>query len=357
MKKWMILIGILGLLGHAAAAENGNPATAAAPFEPLRIAVLDFNTIDSKGISILDHPNIKLDMPAQQTLNAADRASINSVMQGYVRMIDAWDTSATNSTNRWFQIQDNERNWAKWKELYNTMVKGPTRPVIIGAEYLESYLGRHPDAFQGVDASLVMAAMEQLQAQPDFPQDTLRRLAGITGATHLIYGTVSDLRSRQNSFKGYGIETKTTQYELDVVLKLADLEQQRVVYGNVYTGKYREQQSNAGIVVDNNIFQNLMTSALEQAAEDLYSRTRLEGSQQLRVTPPVFQVTIEPKGGWFFKASKAEISIDGEKAGRGGDTFAIPAGMHTIGITAEGYEPCEFDLDVQKNIKVIPELE
>ena len=209
---------------------------------PLKVAILDFTSADIKGQNLLDRQNKLIKIPAQETLNAADRKSLNSIMQGFVRMIDAWDNTRTNQANRESEVIDNQRDWAKAKALYNTVVKGESRPLVLGAEYLEAYLGRKRDLFQIVDSAAVQSAMVQLQNEPDFPKDALLKLARKTGATHLIYGTVSDLRSRENSFKGYGIETKTTTYQLDVILKVVDLERQSVVHGNVYPGVWRVQQ-------------------------------------------------------------------------------------------------------------------
>ena len=98
----------------------------------------------------------------------------------------------------------------------------------------------------------------------------MKKLAAETGATHLICGTVSDIRSKENSFKGYGIETKTTLCQLDVIIKVIDLDAQYSVFSNVYTGSYKEQRPISVEQFDNNIYQNLMTGALEQAAEELY---------------------------------------------------------------------------------------
>ncbi len=255
-------------------------------WSPFKVCVLDFTTLDIKGQKrFLDENNKEIKIPPQSTLNDADRKSVNSVMQGFVRMIDAWDNTKTNEANRGTQAEDNSFNREKALALYNTVVRGDQRPMVIGAEYLTAYLGRHNDVFACVDAGLLSAAMGKLQQAPDFPKDFMLRLAQETGATHLIYGTVSDLRTKTNSFKGYGIETKTTNYQLDVIIKMVDLVAQHTVYSNVYTGNYREQRPVSGTQFDNNIFQNLMTSALEQAAEDLYDNCRPGRKNKIRVTP------------------------------------------------------------------------
>ena len=272
-------------------------------------------------------------------------------------MIDAWDNTKTNTANRSAQVGDNTFDRGKALDLYNTIVKGEARPMVIGAEYLSAYLGRHNDVFTCVDASQMTAAMQKLQKAPDFPKDFMLRLARETGATHLIYGTVSDMRTKTNSFKGYGIETKTTNYQLDVIIKMVDLAAQHTVYSNIYTGNYREQRPISGSQFDNNIFQNLMTSALEQAAEDLYDNCKPGRKNKITVTPLPHTVTVIPTGGMFFKSAEAEVFIDGIRVGNGGGSFLVPAGKHTIEIKAPGYRNKSFDVNLTGDETINTKLE
>ena len=327
-------------------------------WRPFRVCVLDFSSLDIQGQKrFLDQQNKPINIPPQCTLNDADRKSINSIMQGFVRLIDAWDNTKTNTANRGVQAEDNVFNRTKALELYNTVAKGESRPMVIGAEYLSAYLGKHNDVFACLDASLMTAAMNRLQQAPDFPRDFMLRLAKATGATHLIYGVVSDLRTKTNSFKGYGIETKTTNYQLDVIIKMVDLISQQTVYGNVYTGNYREQRPISGTQFDNNIFQNLMTSALEQAAEDLYDVCRPGRKNKVTVPPFPFMVTVNPAGGMFFKAASAEVYVDGVRVGNGACQFLVPEGKHTIEIKAPGYKAKRFDVQISNDQVINTKLE
>lgn len=353
------IIGIAGVMSGYAAERTTEVTTSTVitttvikektktKWQPFRVCVLDFSSLDIQGQKrFLDQQNKPIVIPPQCTLNDADRKSINSVMQGFVRMIDAWDNTKTNTANRRAQVEDNSFSRAKALELYNTVVRSNARPMVIGADYLTAYLGKHNDVFACLDASQMTAAMNRLQQAPDFPKDFMLRLAKETGATHLIYGMVSDLRSKSNSFKGYGIETKTTNYQLDVIIKMVDLVAQHSVYSNVYTGNYREQRPISGTQFDHNIFQNLMTSALEQAAEDLYDVCRPGRKNKVMVTPLPFMVTVNPAGGMFFKAAEAEIHVDGVLAGNGSSQILIPRGKHTIEIKAPGYKVKKFDVEI-----------
>lgn len=327
-------------------------------WKPFKVCVLDFTSIDTAGqVRFLDGKNNPIVIPPQNTLNDADHRTINSIMQGYVRMIDAWDNSWTNSANREAQIDDNVFTRKKAIDLYNTIVKGEPRPMVIGAEYLSAYLGKHNDVFGTMDVSQVAAAMQKLQKQDDFPRDFMLRIAKETGATHLIYGTVGDIHSRTRSFSGYGINTSTTTYELDVTIKMIDLAAQHSVYSNVYTGSYREQRPVSNDAFDNNIFLSLMKSALEQAAEDLYDVCKEGRKNKVTVTPMPYMITVTPTAGDDFKASQAVVYADGIVVGAGGEAFPLPEGAHKIEIKADGYQTKTLTLDVKSDQTVTTTLE
>lgn len=327
-------------------------------WSPFKVCVMDFTTTDIEGQKkFLDQNNRPIKIPPQCTLNDNDRKSVNGVMQGFVRMIDAWSDKKTADANRHAQVDDNLFTRNKALELYRSTVNGVSRPSVIGAQYLSAYLGKRNDVFNCMDPSLLGAAMIRLQNEPDFPRDFMLKLARETGATHLIYGTVSDLRTRSNSFKGYGIETKSINYQLDVIIKMVDLVRQSTVYSNVYTGNYREQKPVGTQQIDNNIFQTLMTSALEQAAEDLYDKCKPGRRNEISVTPMPYMITVKPDGGTFFKPDSADIYINETLAGQGGSGVLVPAGKCKITVKAAGYKTHSFDFNVTKDAVINVKLE
>ena len=255
-------------------------------WQKLKVCVMDFTTIDIEGQKrFLGVNNKPIVVPAQDTMNDEDHKTINGVMQGFVRMIDAWDSTRTNKANREGQMADNAFTRDKALNIYAKTVEGEPRPVVIGADYLTAYLGRYNDVFVCMSKDLVGAAMMKIRQQPDFPQDFMLKVAKATGATHLIYGTLSDIRTRENHFKGYGIETHTINYDLDVIIKVVDLVAQHTVFSNVYTSSYNERRPVSNAQFDKAIYQNLMTSALQQAAEELYELCKPGEENKIRPTP------------------------------------------------------------------------
>ncbi len=236
-------------------------------WQKMKVCVMDFTTIDIEGQKrFLDVNNKPIVIPGQNTLNDDDHKTVNGVMQGFVRMIDAWDGTRTNKANREGQIGDNLFTRDKALSIY-------------------AYLGRYNDVFVCMSKDLVGATMMKIRQQPDFPQDFMLKVAQASGATHLIYGTLSDIRTRENHFKGYGIETHTINYDMDVIIKVVDLVAQHTVFSNVYTSSYNERRPVSNAQFDKAIYQNLMTSALQQAAEELYELCKPGEENKIRPTP------------------------------------------------------------------------
>ena len=271
-KMTAALMTVCAFLSAADTAEADAEKPEAAPQQPgFRICVIDFVQADIAGQKrFLDQESKPIVIPPQCTLTQEDRMTMNAVMQGFVRMIDARDNARTNEANRRRMTEDNIWERRKALDLFHTVVKGESRPVILGAERLGALLSRYSDVFSCTDASLMMQAMTQLQKDPDFPQDFLRKLAEKTGATHMLCGTVSDLRIKTKTFTGYGIETTNCRYELDFTYKLVDLNAQHTVYGNVQTGVKTEQKLPGVVEKEPALFQTLLNDALTRTAEELY---------------------------------------------------------------------------------------
>ncbi|MDD4816766.1 MAG: hypothetical protein PHI85_02205 [Victivallaceae bacterium] len=249
-----------------AASDNGGIVL------PVKIAVLEFTTLDVKGNEFLERPDIKIDIPAMKSLNTADRLSINGVMQGFIGAVDAWDNHTTHAAELDWTIKQRDEEWARWKTIYDRLLNGPTRPVIAGADYLGAYLGSYPETFSCVDNAAVTSALVKLPAAAGYPTDAMRKLGAASGVDFLVYGIVTDLASREKSFKGYGVETKTRIWSLDVIVKLVDLKSQRGVYANVYTATVTEQYPYSPDGIDGNVFQTLMRDALKNAAADIRAK-------------------------------------------------------------------------------------
>ena len=109
--------------------------------------------------------------------------------------------------------------------------------------------------------------------------------------------------------------------------------------------------------IDHNIFQNLMTSALEQAAEDLYDVCKPGRNNRVTVTPLPFTVTLNIAGGAFFKPAEAEIHVDGVLVGNGGAPILLPEGRHTIEVKAQGYKPAAVTVNVNSDQNININLE
>ncbi len=307
-------------------------------WKKFKVCVLDLNTIDIVGQKrFLSEKNQPIVIPAQCSLNDKDRVSVNTTMQGMIRIVDAADNTHTNAANRSAQRDDNIFSRTKALDLFDRSVNSEQRPFIIGAEYLAACLSKYNDVFSCCDSSVLAIPMEELQKAEDFPKNLPLRLAKETGITHLIYGTVSDIRRTQKQFKGYGIETNNIIYQMDVIIRMVDLVTQCSVYGKVYTGTYTENFSPGGNTFTDNVYHKVLTDALEKVAEDFYSVCKPGTSNKITVTPLPYEIKFHVEGNGFVPGT-ASISNGDVFAGNDGIPLLFSAGEHTFTIACPGFK-------------------
>jgi len=254
-------------------APAAQPAAQAAPAAPVpaapakpRIAVFNFTTIDIQGQHFRDFTDRTVAVTPQNSLSEDDLGSIDEIMLGYVKLVDAGEERTRRAHGRGRLDRENDRNLARQWELADKLLKTPQRAVVIGAAWMEAALGNY-DSVELVDRGEIFKAYRDManrqagEAPRKFPE-TLQ----IHGATHVLYGTVADFRVSSRNFKGYGVETKAVVYELDVVVKVAELATGRIAFAGVFTGQDRELKVEGLRVVDSGQFERLMKSAIAQAA-------------------------------------------------------------------------------------------
>lgn len=247
------------------------PAPVPAPAQPAkagkpRIAVFDFTTIDIQGQHFRDFTDRTVEVAPQNSLNATELGTIDDVMLGYVKMIDAEEERTRRAHDRRRLDNENDRNLARQYELADRILKSPQRTVVIGSAYMEAALGNY-DSVEVIDRDEIRKAYFDMAARqaggaPPLP-DTMRK----TGATHILYGTVADFHAESREFTGYGVNTKATIYSLDVVVKVVELASGKVVFAGSFTGSDREFDSGDLKIVDPGRFAKLMKSAVAQAAQ------------------------------------------------------------------------------------------
>lgn len=120
-----------------------------------------------------------------------------------------------------------------------------------------------------IDAQSVALGREYLHARLARGGRPFTCTASVSNATHRVAATVSFLRSRENEFAGqtYGHSTKTTVWSLDVIVTL--YRGSDILFARAVTSTYEERRPISEAQFDNNIFHNLMHSAIEQAADEV----------------------------------------------------------------------------------------
>lgn len=128
-----------------------------------------------------------------------------------------------------------------------------------------------------IDAQSVALGRDYLHSRLARPGRAFVCTESVSNATHRVGATVSFLRSRENDFKGqtYGHATKTTVWSLDVIVTL--YHGSDILFAKACTGNYEEHRPISEAQFDNNIFHNLMHTAIEQAADEVIEFFEGEG--------------------------------------------------------------------------------
>jgi len=251
---------------QTAPAVQTAPAAQVSAGKP-RIAVFPFTTIDIQGQHFRDFTDRTARVTPQNSLSEAELGTVDEVMLGYVKMVDAQEERARRAHDRARLDAENDRNLARQNELADKLLKSPQRAVVIGSAYMEAALGNY-DSVELVDRGEIYKACRDMSVRQagGLPQPLAKTLQ-IRGATHVLYGTVADLRVSGQTYSGYGVKTATLFYQLDVMIKIAELKTGRIVFSGVFTGEDRELRLEGTQIVDNDRFERLMKSAVFKAAQ------------------------------------------------------------------------------------------
>lgn len=90
-------------------------------------------------------------------------------------------------------------------------------------------------------------------------------------ATYNLESVLTTLRSKENVYKSstYGVETKTTNWQLDLIVQLRRRADGVIVFSRTVTGSCNEQRPISEAKFDNDLFHTLMVAAIEEAAEEI----------------------------------------------------------------------------------------
>lgn len=334
------------------------PAGEALQYAPrCKLAVLDFMITDLAAEKYLHFTEKKDTAKPQETLNDADRKSIDPVMQGFVRMIDAEDEHQARANRRDRLNMTNDREWAKrdhWRALLTLTAQG--RSAVVASDLLAAYLGEHRDLFTVVDRKNIEDLLRETSVGRSGTVDanSVALVQKMTGATHFVYGIVMDLAREDQKFSGYGIKTDNICYRVEVLVKIVDIRTMEVVFSRTFTGSMTELRTAFAQYENSALFNDLMKMALQQADSAIYEDFKKQGPQ----TPSVsFALSVNPAGdGDHFDPRDAEIYIDGVFKANAPAKVAITPGRHVVEIKMNGYETKRYDMVVNGGETLTPKL-
>ena len=105
----------------------------------------------------------------------------------------------------------------------------------------------------------------------------IREFMEKSGATHILTGTVADLKTEHKKFSGYGVRTDRVVYSLDLLVKVIDLKDNQIVFSGLVTGEQSQMNTKFAQTINDSLFQDLMKDAVKQAAEAMSRRFAADG--------------------------------------------------------------------------------
>lgn len=265
---------IAALLAAATLLPAAETPTATRQDMKIKVAVFDFSTIDTVGQKFYRYTEEKIPPMTYNQLNARDYGTIDDRMLGLVRLFENRATLLERQEERDRMNRINDRTLAMRDALAEKILNSPQRTTVIGAEYMLAALGEYPRTFTPVDRRTLddsLLAIE-LGTQAAAMAAAEQKFSRLSGATHVLYAVVSDCQLEENTFKGYGIETKNKTWTLDLLVKLVDLRDNSVAFSGLFTGKVRRLDHAAVTHTDTGLYEKLMKDAVRQAAAAMNRR-------------------------------------------------------------------------------------
>ena len=265
---------IAALLAAATLLPAAETPTATGQDMQIKVAVFDFSTIDPVGQKFYRYTEEKIPPMTYNQLNASDYGTIDDRMLGLVRLFENRATLLERQEERDRMNRINDRTLAMRDALAEKILNSPQRTTVIGAEYMLAALGEYPRTFTPVDRRTLddsLLAIE-LGTQAAAMAAAEQKFSRLSGATHVLYAVVSDCQLEENTFKGYGIETKNKTWTLDLLVKLVDLRDNSVAFSGLFTGKVRRLDHAAVTHTDTGLYEKLMKDAVRQAAAAMNRR-------------------------------------------------------------------------------------
>ena len=247
---------IAALLAAATLLPAAETPTATGQDMKIKVAVFDFSTIDTVGQKFYRYTEEKIPPMTYNQLNASDYGTIDDRMLGLVRLFENRATLLERQEERDRMNRINDRTLAMRDALAEKILNSPQRTTVIGAEYMLD------DSLLAIELGTQAAAMAAAE----------QKFSRLSGATHVLYAVVSDCQLEENTFKGYGIETKNKTWTLDLLVKLVDLRDNSVAFSGLFTGKVRRLDHAAVTHTDTGLYEKLMKDAVRQAAAAMNRR-------------------------------------------------------------------------------------
>lgn len=204
---------------------------------------------------------------------------------------------------------------------------------------------------QRVDALLQEAEFGRLSGLVD--SEKAVRLGKLLGAHLVVMAAIVDLRDEQRNFRGYGIETRSTETLCSIRVRLLDIATGTVKFSKIVKGSKNLAESTYGGTASSDRHFAAIEDALQQLHDDAQFKRAVLGSSSAVAAGGEGEVEVE----FAPKPDNCDIEINGKYVGGSPLKRRLPAGKEVkVAIRKGGYTDWEGTLVPEPGLRVTREL-
>ena len=327
LNKIMLATAVCGSCVSGMAAEK---AAEKAAVHPSRIALLitDVGSIDTVAKTEDFLGQIKKVSNAEMPgLSAADRAAATPAMEREIVRIN-WNTRKAEYIRDRQMVEDENRRMANvLYQLRNSVLVGNKRHMVLGKNYLQSYLQKYSKFIQIIDRSNTnIAEVEKAIGNKD--------QVDVAGSMVFLTVIIGDMEETTSTVPVGNTMVTRKNYSLKMVANLRDYNG-NVLFATDVIAKKSYRFTNVTSVKGINFNDDLMEDGWKQIADKVGAYFIAELKFKAK----------GPKGDDSFDADDVTVCVDGKEVD--GESCKVLAYNHTITAECEGCQSIERKVEIK----------
>jgi hypothetical protein len=322
-------------------------------------AVMDFTTPDSESMKYLQHNKARPTSEQPSLITETDKSYLSSYDLANVVIFQMMERYKNKKREDYINYQDDQRvRDQKERFRSDTLSSSLGRAVILASDMLAAELSKHPEIGELVDRRTIEESVSEMNFQNSglVANNAVIKLGELTGATHLIFGIVSDYSKKVVTQMSYGTPSKSIKHSLDLTVKIVDIKTNKLTYATTVTSEINELSAGGGSEYDTGLMKKLLKTAVVDATSDITKGLQKRNTKGGGTAGSnIAKVSIAPKDSTG-KQLEYDLEIDGEYSGNTPVELSLTEGSHTVALLRNDKVVWKKEINVKNGIKISPTI-